>query len=51
MEPSPRPLIPALPTFLADAVYAIISRNRTRWFRRLEACRVPDAAPRRRFLP
>jgi len=44
-------LFRVLPTFLTDAVYRVVSRNRTRWFRRLEACRVPDASTRRRFLP
>ena len=39
-----------LPGLLTDAVYGFVSRNRTRWFGRRDACRVPDAATRRRFL-
>ena len=40
-----------LPDFLTDAVYEIISANRTRWFPARQACRVPDAATRGRLLP
>jgi predicted DCC family thiol-disulfide oxidoreductase YuxK len=39
-----------LPVPLADAAYAWVARNRYRWFGRTEACRVPTAALRARFL-
>ena len=40
-----------LPGPVAEALYRFVSRNRTRWFGKLDACRVPDAVARRRFLP
>jgi predicted DCC family thiol-disulfide oxidoreductase YuxK len=40
-----------LPRALADVGYRFFARNRYRWFGRLDACRIPDAAVRRRFLP
>jgi predicted DCC family thiol-disulfide oxidoreductase YuxK len=40
-----------LPAFLTDAIYDFVSRRRTRWFGRLDACKVPDAASKARFLP
>lgn len=40
-----------LPRFAAEALYRWVSRNRARWFGTLDACRVPDEATRRRFLP
>ena len=39
-----------VPRFVRDAAYRLIARNRHRWFGRLDACRVPDAADRDRFL-
>jgi predicted DCC family thiol-disulfide oxidoreductase YuxK len=38
-----------LPRVLSDVFYRFFARNRYRWFGRLEACRMPDAAERRRF--
>ena len=40
-----------LPRALTDAAYRFVSRRRRRWFGRLDACRVPDANTRGRFLP
>ena len=39
-----------IPRSLRDAVYDVIARNRTRWFKRLPACRVPLPAERHRFI-
>jgi len=39
-----------VPRFLRDAVYKLVARNRYRWFGRTDACRVPTAALRARFL-
>jgi len=39
-----------LPRVLSDPFYRLFARFRYRWFGQLEACRVPDAAERRRFL-
>ncbi len=39
-----------VPAVLRDAVYRLVARNRYRWFPRLEACRIPDASQRERFL-
>ena len=39
------------PKFLRDLVYNIIARNRYRWFGKKEACMVPTAEVRGRFLP
>jgi predicted DCC family thiol-disulfide oxidoreductase YuxK len=39
-----------VPRPLADAIYGWIARNRYRWFGRREACRIPTADERRRFL-
>jgi predicted DCC family thiol-disulfide oxidoreductase YuxK len=39
-----------LPRFLTDLGYRIVAKNRIRWFGRVDACRVPDAAVRQRFL-
>lgn len=41
----------AVPRFLRDAVYEWVARNRYRWFGRREACRLPSAGERERFLP
>jgi predicted DCC family thiol-disulfide oxidoreductase YuxK len=40
-----------LPRALAEALYRGFARRRYRWFGKLEACRVPDAGVRGRFLP
>jgi len=39
-----------LPRVLNDPFYRLFARFRYRWFGRLDACRVPDAAERQRFL-
>lgn len=40
-----------LPRSLRDFGYGIFVRRRYRWFGRLEACRIPDAAESARFWP
>lgn len=40
-----------VPPAVRNPVYRIIARNRYRWFGKREACRVPTAAERARFLP
>ncbi len=40
-----------VPRFLRDAVYDVVAARRLRWFGRLDACRIPTAAERTRFLP
>lgn len=44
-------LLRFIPRVLRDAVYNVIARNRYRWFGKRDACRVPTAAERKRFLP
>lgn len=39
-----------VPPFLRNAVYDWIARNRYRWFGKMDACMVPDAAVRGKFL-
>ena len=43
-------LLRLVPRPLRDAAYRFIARRRTRWFGRLDACKVPTAAERPRFL-
>jgi len=40
-----------IPRFIRDPVYRIIANNRYRWFGKKEACRIPTAEERARFLP
>ena len=40
-----------LPQFFTDAGYRLIAHYRIAWFGRIDACRVPDASVRDRFLP
>lgn len=40
----------AVPGVIRDGVYHFIARNRYRWFGRTEACMLPDAKVRERFL-
>lgn len=40
----------ALPRGLRDAAYRRLARNRYRWFGKREACHLPSAAERERFL-
>lgn len=44
-------LLRIVPRPLRDAVYDLVARNRSRWFRRRVECRVPGPAERDRFLP
>jgi predicted DCC family thiol-disulfide oxidoreductase YuxK len=39
-----------VPRFIRDAVYNWIARNRYKWFGRTDACMIPDAKLRSRFL-
>ncbi len=39
-----------VPAFVRDAVYAVVARNRYRWFGQKTACMIPDATVRNRFL-
>jgi predicted DCC family thiol-disulfide oxidoreductase YuxK len=39
-----------LPTFLLDAVYRLVARTRYRLFGRFDACRLPSAEEREKFL-
>ena len=39
-----------IPVEIRDAGYDFVARNRTRWFGRTRACRLPTAAERHRFL-
>ena len=39
-----------LPTFLRNAVYHFISKNRYRWFGKKESCMIPTPAMKSRFL-
>jgi predicted DCC family thiol-disulfide oxidoreductase YuxK len=39
-----------VPPFLRDAIYRWVARNRTIWFGRLDACRMPTPEERGRFL-
>ncbi len=40
-----------LPRSLRDATYAVIARNRYRWFGKRDQCMLPDPAVAHRFLP
>jgi predicted DCC family thiol-disulfide oxidoreductase YuxK len=39
-----------VPRFVRDGVYNWVARNRYKWFGKSDACRVPSAAERTRFL-
>ncbi|MFA0962879.1 thiol-disulfide oxidoreductase DCC family protein [Roseivirga sp. BDSF3-8] len=39
-----------VPSFIADAIYDLVARNRYKWFGKQDQCRMPDAALRRRFI-
>jgi predicted DCC family thiol-disulfide oxidoreductase YuxK len=39
-----------IPVFIRDAVYRFIAANRYRWFGKYDACRIPDASTRSRFI-
>lgn len=40
-----------LPRSWRDGVYALVARNRYRWFGQRTACRIPSEKLRQRFLP
>lgn len=40
-----------VPRPLRDLVYALVAKNRYRWFGKHESCRLPTADERSRFLP
>lgn len=40
-----------VPRPLRDFVYALVAKNRYRWFGKHESCRLPTADERSRFLP
>jgi predicted DCC family thiol-disulfide oxidoreductase YuxK len=44
------PVLALIPRFIRDAAYHWIARNRYRVFGRFDACIVPDAAQRHRFM-
>ncbi|ADY53437.1 thiol-disulfide oxidoreductase DCC [Pseudopedobacter saltans DSM 12145] len=39
-----------LPTFIRDAVYNLIAKNRYKWFGKKDSCMMPSPELRRRFL-
>ena len=43
-------VLKVIPRPLRDALYSAVARRRTRWFGRLDTCRVPTPAERVRFL-
>jgi predicted DCC family thiol-disulfide oxidoreductase YuxK len=43
-------ILRVVPRFLRDTIYDFIARNRYRWFGRRDACMVPTADMRSRFL-
>ncbi len=40
-----------VPRRIRNPVYRVIARNRYRWFRRRDSCRIPSAEEKDRFLP
>lgn len=41
----------AVPRVVRDGVYDWIAKNRYGWFGKFDACKIPDASVRARFLP
>lgn len=39
-----------VPTFIRNAIYNWIARNRYKWFGKQDSCMIPTAAMRRKFL-
>ena len=39
-----------IPPFIRDFIYDIIARNRYKWFGKRDACRIPTAEERERFV-
>jgi len=39
-----------MPSFISNAIYRLVARNRYRWFGKEETCRIPTAAEATRFL-
>ncbi len=53
MLPFPWPIVSVfriIPARLRDFVYDYIARNRYKWFGKRDACRIPDAETRARFI-
>ena len=44
-------ILALVPRGLRDFVYALVAKNRYRWFGKRESCRLPTADERSRFLP
>lgn len=40
----------AIPTFIRDAVYNLIAKNRYKWFGKKDSCMIPSPELQRRFL-
>jgi predicted DCC family thiol-disulfide oxidoreductase YuxK len=40
-----------IPRAIRNPIYRVIARNRYRWFGKRDACRIPTAEERARFLP
>jgi predicted DCC family thiol-disulfide oxidoreductase YuxK len=40
-----------IPRTIRNSLYRFVARNRYRWFGRNDACRIPSAVERQRFLP
>lgn len=43
-------LLQFIPRFFRDIIYDWVSKNRYRWFRKLETCQIPDPQLSSRFL-
>lgn len=39
-----------VPTFIRDAVYKLVAKNRYKWFGRKDSCMIPDKSLENRFL-
>lgn len=39
-----------VPPFIRDGIYRLIAKNRYKWFGRYDACKIPNAQTRSRFL-
>jgi predicted DCC family thiol-disulfide oxidoreductase YuxK len=39
-----------VPSFIRDAVYDFVARNRYKWFGKKETCAIPDPSLRKRFV-
>lgn len=43
-------LLKVVPTFLRDAIYDFVAKNRYKWFGKKQQCMIPTAAMKSRFL-